>query len=69
MHGKYIPKEPKDGDCYAYLSTVLLDSILVDANNKYYPQIFFKKCVYAVDKQALLGKYIDNSNDKSNDKF
>ena len=39
-HCKYIPIEPKDGDCYAYLSTILLDSVLVDLNNKYYPQIF-----------------------------
>ena len=23
-HCKYIPKEPKDGDCYTYLSTILL---------------------------------------------
>ena len=37
---KYIPKEPKDGDCYAHLSTILLDSILVNSNNKHYPQIF-----------------------------
>ena len=63
-HCKYIPIEPKVGDCYAYLSTILLDSILVDPNNKHYPQIFFKKCVYAVDKRALLGKYIDKSNYK-----
>ena len=40
MHCKYIPIEPKDGGCYAYLSTVLLDSILVDSNNKHYSQIF-----------------------------
>ena len=63
-HCKYIPIEPKGGDCYAYLSTILLDSILVDLNNKHYPQILLKKCVYAIDKQALLGKYIDKSNDK-----
>ena len=28
-HCKYIPIEPKDGDCYAYLSTILLDSVLL----------------------------------------
>ena len=49
-HYKYIPTEPKDGDCYAYLSIILLDSILVDLNNKHYPKILLKKCVYAVDK-------------------
>ena len=66
-HCKYILIEPKDGDRYAYLSTMLLDSILVDSN-KYYPQIFSEKCLYAVDKKVLLGKYIEKSSDKSNDK-
>ena len=40
-HCKYIPIEPTDGGCYAYLSATLLDSILVGPNNKHYPQIFF----------------------------
>ena len=39
-HCKYIPIEPKNGDFYAYLSTILLDFILVDLNNKHYPQYF-----------------------------
>ena len=47
---------------------ILLDSILFDPNNKHYPQIFLKKCVYAVNKQASLCKYIDKSNDESNNK-
>ena len=63
-HCKYIPIEPNNCDCYAYLSTTLLDSILVDLNNKHYPQILLKKCVYAVDKQVLLDTYVDKSNDK-----
>ena len=42
-HCKYIPIEPKDDGCYAYLSTILQDSILVDLNNKHYPQILLKK--------------------------
>ena len=63
-HCKYIPIEPKSGDWLAYLSPILLDSILVNLNNKHYPQILFKKCLYAIDKQALLDKYIDKSNDK-----
>ena len=42
---------------------MLLDSILIYPNsccsNKYYPQIFLKKCIYTKDKEAaLLGKYI-----------
>ena len=62
-HCKYIPIKPKDVDCYAYLSTILLDSILVNSNNKHYPQIFLEKCLYAVNKKVLLSKYIDKSND------
>ena len=54
-------------DFHAYLSTILLNSILVDLNDKHYPQILLKKCVCTVDKQALLDKYIDKFNDKSND--
>ena len=60
-HCQYIPIEPKDGDDYAYLSTILLDPILVDSNNKHYPQIFLEKFLYAVDKKVLLGQYIDKS--------
>ena len=30
---------PKENECYAYLSTMLLDSILVNSNNKYYTEI------------------------------
>ena len=40
-YSKYIPIEPRDGDFYAYLPIILLDSILVDPKNKHYPQIFF----------------------------
>ena len=61
-HCKYITIEPEDGDCYAYLSTIILDSILVNSNNKHHPQIFLEKCLYAVNKIVLLGKYIDKSN-------
>ena len=43
---KYIFIEPKNGSHYEY-------------SNKHYPQIFFKKCLYAKDKEAaLLGKYV-----------
>ena len=59
---KYIPIEPKSGDCYAYLSAILLDSILVDLNNKHHSQILLRKCMYVADKKVLLGKYIDKYN-------
>ena len=37
-----------------YLSKMLLDFILVDSKNKHYLEIFFKKYVYAVNKQTLV---------------
>ena len=58
-HCKYLPIEPKDGDCYAYLPTILLDPILFSSNDQHHPQIFLEKCLYAVNKKVLLGKYID----------
>ena len=58
-----ISIEPKSGSRYEYLSVILLDSILIYpdsyCSNKYYEQVFFKKCIYVKDKKAtLLGKYI-----------
>ena len=58
-----ISIEPKNASRHEHLSVILLDSILVYpdtyCSNKYYPQIFFKKCIYTKDKEAeLLGKYI-----------
>ena len=54
--------EPKNASCHQYLSVILLDSILIYpdgyCSNKFYPQIFLKKCIYAKDKETeLLGKY------------
>ena len=58
-----IPIEPKNNRRHEYLSVILLDSILIYpesyCSNKYYPQIFLKKCIYAKDKETeLLGRYI-----------
>ena len=62
-HCKYILITLKENERYAYLSTILLDSILVDSNNEYYAQIFLEECLYAVNKKVLLREYIDKSND------
>ena len=59
-HCKCIPIEPKDGNCHANLSTILLDSILINSN-KHHPQIFFTKYLYMADQNVLLGNYIDKS--------
>ena len=51
-----IPIEPKNNSRDEYLSVTLLDSILIYpesyCSNKYYSQIFFKKCIYAKDKET-----------------
>ena len=52
---------------YAYLSTILLDSISVNLNNEYYLQIFFKKCLYAINMKALNTSFYDISFDNSID--
>ena len=57
----------KYSDYYAYLSTILLDSIIFNSNNKHYPQIFLEKCLHAVSKKVLLRKYIDKSNSVCDD--
>ena len=58
-----IPIEPKNGSCYKYLFIILLDSIHIYPDryysNKYYAEVFFKKCIYTKDKEVvLLEKYI-----------
>ena len=58
-----IPIEPKNKSRNEYLSIILLNSILIYlesyCSSKYYPQIFFKKCIYTKDKETeLLGRYI-----------
>ena len=49
-HCKYVPIEQKDDNCPAYLSTTLLDSILINSN-KHYPQIFLEKWLYPTNKK------------------
>ena len=58
-----ISIEPKSNSRHEYLSVILLDSILIYresyCSNKYYTQIFVKRCIYTKDKEAeLLGRYI-----------
>ena len=58
-----ILTEPKNNSRHEYLSVILLDSVLIYPKNyclnKYYPQIFLKKCIYTKDKETeLLGRCI-----------
>ena len=37
-------KIPKDTEYFTCLSVIFFDSILVNSDKKYYPQIFLKEC-------------------------
>ena len=38
-------KIPKDNEYCACLSVILLDSICINLNKEYYPQIFLEECI------------------------
>ena len=38
---------PKDNEYFACLSVTLLDSIFVNSDEEYYPQILLEECKYA----------------------
>ena len=70
-HCNYVPIAPKENEHYVYLSTILLDSIPVNSNNEYYPQIVLEKYLYAMNMKVLntafydisLDDFIDECND------
>ena len=41
-------KIPKDNEYCTCLSVILLDSIFVNSDKEYYPQIFLEECKYAI---------------------
>ena len=47
-------KIPKDNEYCACLSAILLDSIFVNSNKKYYLQIFLEKCKYAIKDRKII---------------
>ena len=47
-------KIPKDNECCACLSVILLDSALVNSNKEYYPQIFLEECKYAIKDRKIV---------------
>ena len=46
-------KIPKDNECCACLSVILVDSIIVNTCKKCYPQIFLEECKYALKKKMI----------------
>ena len=49
-------KIPKDNEYCACLSAILLDSIFVNSDKEYYPQILLEECKYAI-KNKKNSKY------------
>ena len=47
-------KIPKDDEYYASLSVILLDSIFVNSDKKYYLQIFLEECTFTMENKKIL---------------
>ena len=47
-------KIPKDNEYCACLSVILSDSIFVNSNKEYYPQIFLEECKYAIKDEKII---------------
>ena len=58
-------KIPKDNEYCACLSVILLDSIFVNSNKEYYPQIFLEECKYAIKGRKIVNAI--NEDLKSNE--
>ena len=43
-------KIPKDNEYFASLSAILLDSIFLNSDKEFYPQIFLDECKYVIKK-------------------
>ena len=46
-----IPKDNEYGTC---LSVILLDSIFVNSDKEYYPQIYLEECKYAIKRKKIM---------------
>ena len=63
-------KIPEDNKYCACLSVILLDSIFVNSNKEYYPQIFLEECKYAIKDRKIINTAnedlkLNESNDES----
>ena len=45
---------PKDSEYFAYLSIILLDSVFVNSDKEYYPQILLEECKYVIKKKKIV---------------
>ena len=65
-------KIPKDNEYCACLSAIFLDSIFVNSNKEYYPQIFLEECKYATKDRKIVNAInedlkLNESDDESDD--
>ena len=63
-------KMPKDNEYCACLSVILLDSIFINSNKGYYPQILLEECKYAIKDWKIINTVnedlkLNESNDES----
>ena len=58
-------KIPEDNKYCACLSVILLDSIFVNSNKEYYPQIFLEECKYVIKGRKIVNAI--NEDLKSNE--
>ena len=47
-------KIPKGSEYFACLFVILLDSIFVNSDKEYYPQIFLAECKYSIKKKKKI---------------
>ena len=47
-------KIPKHNEYWACLSVILLDSIFVNSDKEYYPQMFLEECKYAIKNKKVV---------------
>ena len=47
-------KAPKDNECCACLSVILIYSILANSDKEYYPQVFLEKCKYMIKDRKII---------------
>ena len=63
-------KIPKDNEYCACQSVIWLDSIFVNSNKEYYPQIFLEECKYTIKDKTIVNTInkdvkLNESDDKS----
>ena len=56
VYTKFSNNIPKDNEYWACLFVILLDSIFVNSDKEYYPQIFLEECKYMIKDRKMINK-------------